>query len=174
MIFLRRKPEYTELSWTSTASGCCLRASAASVKAKPRSNSFTGDILLVADDAVELKVIKDTIQGSSPDKIQDFIELRGVGFINVRNMYGVAGILRKTNVDLVIELVEYEKSHDYERSDAPMRTYNVLGVEIPKLIVPVIMGRNLAIIVEVAAKNFRLKQMGYDANEELIERMNRD
>ena len=73
-----------------------------------------------------------------------------------------------------IELVEYEKSHDYERSDAPMRTFNVLGVEIPKLIVPVIMGRNLAIIVEVAAKNFRLKQMGYDANEELIERMNRD
>ena len=130
--------------------------------------------MLVADDAVELKVIKDTIQGSSPDKIQDFIELRGVGFINVRNMYGVAGILRKTNVDLVIELVEYEKSHDYERSDAPMRTFNVLGVEIPKLIVPVIMGRNLAIIVEVAAKNFRLKQMGYDANEELIERMNRD
>ncbi len=130
--------------------------------------------MLVADDAVELKVIKDTIQGSSPDKIQDFIELRGVGFINVRNMYGVAGILRKTNVDLVIELVEYEKSQNYERSDAPMRTYNVLGVEIPKLIVPVIMGRNLAIIVEVAAKNFRLKQMGYDANEELIERMNRD
>ena len=55
-----------------------------------------------------------------------------------------------------------------------MRTYNVLGVEIPKLIVPVIMGRNIAIIVEVAAKNFRLKQMGYDANEELIERMHRD
>lgn len=130
--------------------------------------------MLVADDAVELKVIKDTIQGSSPDKIQDFIELRGVGIINVRSMYGVAGILRKTNVDLVIELVEYDKKQDYDRTNTPIRSYNVLGVEIPKLIIPVIMGRNLAIIVEVAAKNFRLKQMGYDANKDLAERMSKD
>ena len=127
--------------------------------------------MLVADDAVELKMVKDTIQGSSPDKIADFIELRGVGIINVRNMYGIAGILRKTNVDLVIELVEYDKSQDYERAETPLQTFNILGVEIPKLTIPVIMGRNLAIIVEVAAKNFRLKQMGYDANKELLERI---
>ena len=116
-------------------------------------------------------MVKDTIQGSSPDKIADFIELRGVGIINVRNMYGIAGILRKTNVDLVIELVEYDKSQDYERAETPLQTFNILGVEIPKLTIPVIMGRNLAIIVEVAAKNFRLKQMGYDANKELLERI---
>lgn len=126
--------------------------------------------MLIADDAVELKRVKDTIQGSSPDKIRDFIELRGVGIINVRNMYGVAGVLGRTNVDLVIELVEYEKSSSYQRKDNPLKTYNILGVEIPKLVIPVIMGRNLAIIVEVAAKNFRLKQLGFDANEELLGR----
>lgn len=127
--------------------------------------------MLIADDAVELKMVKDTILGMSPDKIRDFIELRGVGIINVRNMYGVAGVLRKSNVDLVIELVEYDKSQDYDRRETPINTFNILGVEIPKLIIPVIMGRNLAIIVEVAAKNFRLKQLGFDANYELEKRM---
>lgn len=127
--------------------------------------------MLVADDAVELKRVKDTILGMSPDRIRDFIELRGVGIINVRNMYGVAGVIGKSNVDLVIELVEYDKSQDYDRRETPLKTFNILGVEIPKLIIPVIMGRNLAIIVEVAAKNFRLKQLGFDANEELLQRM---
>lgn len=128
--------------------------------------------MLISDDAVELKRVKDVILGSSPDKIRDFIELRGVGIIDVKKMYGVAGILEQSNVDLVIELVAYDKTKDYDRSENIVKTFNILGVEIPKLIVPVIMGRNLAIIVEVAARNFQLKQQGFDAMSELFDRVN--
>lgn len=127
--------------------------------------------MLVSDDAVELKRVKDKIHGSAPEKIRDFMELRGVGIINVRNMYGVAGVLSETSVDLVIELVEYNKNIKYDQTIDSKITCNIMGVEIPKLVIPVMMGRNLAIIVEVAAKNFRLQQIGFDANKELIERI---
>lgn len=129
--------------------------------------------MLVADDAVLMKRVKDTIVGTSPEKIRDFIELRGVGIIDVGKMYGVAGVLGRTNVDLVIELVQYDKPGDFDRTDSTPETYVILGVPVPKLTIPVIMGRNLAIIVEVAAKNFRLRQSGCDAVRELEKRMRR-
>ena len=129
--------------------------------------------MLVSDDAVELKCVKNTIIGSAPDRIREFMELRGVGIINVKNMYGVAGVLKSTEVDLVIELVEYDKSKPYGRSDELHYFFDVLGVQIPKLVIPVMMGRNLAIIVEVAAKNFQLQRGGYDANIELANRIDK-
>lgn len=127
--------------------------------------------MLISDDAVEMKRVKNKIIGRAPERIRDFMEMRGVGIINVRNLYGIAGVLDETQVDLVIELVGQENKSTIARSDVGKMTYNVMGVEIPMLKIPVITGRNLAIIVEVAAKNFRLQQMGFDANEELEQRL---
>lgn len=127
--------------------------------------------MLVSDDAVELKRVKNKIYGSAPERIRDFMELRGVGIINVRNMYGVSGILSETRVDLVIELMEYSKGKKFDQNLDAKITCDIMGVKIPKLVIPVMLGRNLAIIVEVAAKNFRLQQIGIDGYQELINRI---
>lgn len=123
---------------------------------------------LVADDNVILKRIQDNIIGTSPEKIRHFMEIRGIGIINVRNMFGVGSVLKETKVDLVIELEVWKKNVDYDRLGLSNRFENILDVDIPKLIIPVMPGRNLAIVVEVAARNERLKKLGYNAVEQLI------
>ena len=126
---------------------------------------------LVTDDVVEIrKVSDDTLVGSAPDITKHFIELRGIGIINVKSMYGSGSVLGEKKIELVIQLENWQQGKEYDRMGDSASFAEYLGVKIPKLIIPVSPGRNLAIIIEVAARNFRLKSMGYDASEELITR----
>lgn len=125
---------------------------------------------LIADDNVIIKEIANELYGTAPDIIRYFMELRGIGIINVKSMYGSGSVLDEKNIQLVIQLENWQQGKEYDRIGDEMSTTNYLGIKIPKLTIPVSPGRNLAIIIEVAARNYRLKSMGYDASEELITR----
>ena len=130
---------------------------------------------LVSDDVVEIRKVSDeTLVGSAPDITRHFIELRGIGIIDVKTLFGVEAVKNTQAIDMVINLEDWDKDKEYDRLGLEDHYTEFLGNKIVCHNIPIRPGRNLAIIVEVAAKNFRLKQMGYDANEELIERMNRD
>ena len=127
---------------------------------------------LIADDNVIAKRIQDEIIGTSPDNIMHFMEIRGVGIIDVRSMFGVGSVLREKSIDLVIELQAWEKDIEYDRLGIVSQFEDILGLEIPKLTMPVMPGRNLAIVVEVAARNERLKKLGFNAVEQLLSNVN--
>lgn len=124
---------------------------------------------LVADDAVEVrKVSKKTLVGSAPDNIRHFIELRGVGIIDARRLFGMGAVKMTTKIDLVVELEAWDETKAYERMGINEDTINILGINVPLCTVPVSPGRNLAIIIEVAAINNRQKKMGYNSAKELL------
>ncbi len=125
---------------------------------------------LIADDNVIIKEIANELYGTAPDIIRYFMELRGIGIINVKSMYGSGSVLDEKKIQLVIQLENWQQGKEYDRIGDENSTTTYLGIKIPKLTIPVSPGRNLAIIIEVAARNFRLKSMGYDASEELITR----
>lgn len=126
---------------------------------------------LVADDAVDIKKVSNkTLVGSSPELIRYFMELRGIGIINVKSMYGSGSVLDEKKIQLIIQLENWQHGKEYDRIGDEMSSTSYFGIKVPKLTIPVSPGRNLAIIIEVAARNFRLKSMGYDASEELITR----
>ncbi len=123
---------------------------------------------LVADDAVIAKRIKNEIIGTSAENIKFFMEVRGIGIIDVRSMFGVGSVINEKEIELVVELEKWTEESAFDRIGIDQRVMNILGIDIPLMKIPVMAGRNLAIVVEVAARNFRLKRLGYDAFEELI------
>lgn len=125
---------------------------------------------LVADDSVLIKRIENELVGTAPERIRYFMELRGIGIINVKNMYGSGAVMTEKAIELVMELEPWRKDKEYDRIGGEDSKETILGLEIPKLTVPVSAGRNLAILIEVAARDQRLKGMGYDAASELIAR----
>ena len=125
---------------------------------------------LIADDNVIIKEIANELVGTAPEIIRYFMELRGIGIINVKSMYGSGSVLDEKKIQLVIQLENWQHGKEYDRIGDEMASCSYFGIKVPKLIIPVSPGRNLAIIIEVAARNFRLKSMGYDASEELITR----
>ncbi len=125
---------------------------------------------LIADDNVIIKEIANELYGTAPDIIRYFMELRGIGIINVKSMYGSGSVLDEKMIQLVIQLENWQQGKEYDRIGDEMSSTSYFGIKVPKLTIPVSPGRNLAIIIEVAARNFRLKSMGYDASEELITR----
>lgn len=125
---------------------------------------------LIADDNVIIKEIANELYGTSPDIIRYFMELRGIGIINVKSMYGSGSVLDEKKIQLVIQLENWQQGKEYDRIGDEMSSASYFEIKVPKLTIPVSPGRNLAIIIEVAARNFRLKSMGYDASEELITR----
>ena len=125
---------------------------------------------LVADDSVIIKRIANELYGTCPDRIRYFMELRGIGIINVKDMYGSGSILSEKKIELVIQMENLIAGKEYDRIGNKTETAEYLGVNVPKLTIPVTPGRNLAIVIEVAARNQRLKNMGYDASQDLIER----
>ncbi len=125
---------------------------------------------LIADDNVIIKEIANQLYGIAPDIIRYFMELRGIGIINVKSMYGSGSVLDEKNIQLIIQLENWQQGKEYDRIGDEMSSTSYFGISVPKLTIPVSPGRNLAIIIEVAARNFRLKSMGYDASEELITR----
>ncbi|MDI3518429.1 MAG: HPr kinase/phosphorylase [Caldanaerobacter sp.] len=127
---------------------------------------------LVADDAVEIRKIgEDKLQGSAPEIIRHFIEIRGIGILDVKTLYGVGSVRNSMSIDLVIQLEEWDEDKYYDRLGLEDEYIKFLDVEVPKLTIPVRPGRNLAIIVEVAAMNHRQKQMGYNAAHELNKKL---
>ena len=125
---------------------------------------------LVADDSVIVKRVAGDLIGSSPEMIRYFMELRGIGIINIKNMYGSGSVLDRKEIELVVELENWDEEKVYDRLGDGSQYETILGVKVPKHTIPVKPGRNLSIIIEVAARNFRLKSMGYDAAQELIGR----
>lgn len=125
---------------------------------------------LVADDSVIIKRVENELIGTAPDRIRFFMELRGIGIINVKNMYGSGAVLEEKEIDFVMEMERWQRDKEYDRIGGEHNTEEILGLNVPKLTIPVSPGRNLAILIEVAARNHRLKSMGYDAAQELIQR----
>ncbi|MDO4563036.1 MAG: HPr(Ser) kinase/phosphatase [Clostridia bacterium] len=127
---------------------------------------------LVADDAVEIKrVSSKTLVATSPEIIRHFIELRGIGIVDVKKIFGMGAVKDTENVNLVVNLEVWQEGKNYERLGLDSEHTNILGIDIPSVTIPVRPGRNLAIIVEIAAMNYRQQQMGYNAAEELSERL---
>ena len=127
---------------------------------------------LIADDAVEVKRVSDkTLVGTSPDVIRYFIELRGIGIVDVRRIFGVGSVKLTEKIELVINLENWEDGKQYDRLGLDGQTTSILDIRVPSLTIPVKPGRNLAVIIEVAAMNNRYKKMGYNAAKELQERM---
>ena len=123
---------------------------------------------LIADDAVEVKRISsDTLVGCAPELIRYYMELRGIGVINVRHLYGMGAVKPETNIDLVVSMEPWEDGKAYDRLGLTNETASFLGVSLPQVTIPVRPGRNLAVIMELAAMNNRQKKMGYNAAEAL-------
>ena len=127
---------------------------------------------LVADDAVEIrKTAQTTLYGQSPENIRHFIELRGIGIINARKLFGMGAIKLQEKIDMVINLEQWDSAKVYDRMGLDNEYMKILGVEVPTLTIPVKPGRNLAVIIEVAAMNNRQKKMGYNAARELLKNL---
>lgn len=124
---------------------------------------------LVADDAVEIKKVSAiSLVGSSPDNIRHFIELRGIGIVNARRLFGMGAVKLTEKIDLVVKMEQWDHNKVYDRMGVDNEYTNILGVNVPSLTIPVMPGRNLAVIMEVAAMNNRQKKMGYNAAQELL------
>lgn len=121
---------------------------------------------LIADDRVDLYMMDESrIIGEPPEILRNLIEIRGIGVIDVVNLFGVGAVRPSQTVDLVIYLEHWDKNKTYDRIGNKLETMRVFNVDLPKISIPVLVGRNLAIIIELAAMNNRAKNMGYDALE---------
>lgn len=130
---------------------------------------------LIADDAVEIKKTSaKTIVGSAPDNIRHFIELRGIGIINARRIFGMGAVKLSEKINMVIQLEPWDSEKVYDRMGTENQYTDILGVKVPYTVVPVHPGRNLAVIIEVAAMNNRQKKMGYNAARELMHNLGMD
>ena len=129
---------------------------------------------LIADDAVEIKKISETrLVGTAPELIRNYIELRGIGVINVAKLFGMASIKEETFINLIINIVPWSDHEIYDRLGLENQYVELLGVKVPSITIPVTPGRNLAVNLEVAAMNNRQKRMGYNAAVEFTEQINR-
>lgn len=129
--------------------------------------------VLIADDCVELSRVGNSIIGKSPAVLANLLEIRGIGVIDVVKMFGVGSILDKDQVDLVVQLERWVPSKEYTRigTETIDVSEDILGVKIPKAIVPVTGGRSMSAIIEAAVMNMRLKELGYDSSEEFVNRI---
>jgi HPr kinase/phosphorylase len=127
---------------------------------------------LIADDAVEIRRVSSrSLVGSSPENIRHFIELRGIGIINARRIFGVGAVNLTSKIDLVINLEQWRQDKVYDRMGLEEQTTEILDINVPSVTIPVKPGRNLAVIIEVAAMNNRQKKMGYNSAQELLKRL---
>ena len=130
---------------------------------------------LIADDAVEIRrVSSHSLVGTAPENIRHFIELRGIGIINARRIFGMGAVKLTEKIDMAINLEIWDSSKVYDRMGIDNEYTEILGVQVPVLTIPVKPGRNLAIIIEVAAMNNRQKKMGYNAAQELLANLGMD
>lgn len=127
---------------------------------------------LVADDCVEIRQEdKDTLIGGAPDLIEHLLEIRGLGIINVMTLFGAGAVLSHKKISLIINLELWEKNKQYDRLGIDDEKQKIIDTELPRLTVPVRPGRNLAVIIEVASMNFRLKRMGMNAAQQFTSKL---
>ena len=127
---------------------------------------------LVADDAVEIRKLDESmLLGQSPELLRHFLEIRGIGIIDVRSLYGVGAVKNSKTIDLVVHLESWKEDKYYDRLGLDKEYEEILDIKVEKLVVPVKPGRNTAMIIEVAAMNFRQKGMGYDAAQEFTKKL---
>jgi len=127
---------------------------------------------LIADDAVEIRRVSNkSLVGTAPDNIRHFIELRGIGIINASRIFGAGSVKLTEKIDLVINMEPWDVNKAYDRMGLESQTTEILDLKIPSLTIPVKPGRNLAVIIEVAAMNSRQKKLGYNAAEDLLRRL---
>lgn len=130
---------------------------------------------LIADDAVEIRKASNiTLVGSSPDNIRHFLELRGIGIVNARQLFGIGAVKMSEKIDMVVEMEQWNPEKTYDRMGVDTHYMTILGVKVPLLNIPVKPGRNLAVILEVAAMNNRQKKMGYNAAKDLLRQLGMD
>ena len=129
---------------------------------------------LIADDAVEIKKISgNALVGTAPSLIRDYIELRGIGIVNVAKLFGMGAIKNENTIDLVVNIVPWKSHEVYDRLGIDDQFTEILGVKIPMNTIPITPGRNLAVILEVAAMNNRQRKFGYNPALEFTEQINR-
>lgn len=130
---------------------------------------------LIADDAVEIRKISgNTLMGTAPAVIRNYVELRGIGIINVANLFGMGAVKAENEVNLVVNIVPWDNHTAYDRLGIEVQNTELLGVKVPLYTIPITPGRNLAIILEVAAMNNRQRKMGFNAALEFTEQFNRN
>ena len=134
---------------------------------------------LIADDAVEIKrVSATTLVGRAPEIIKHYVELRGIGIVDVRRLFGMGAVKETEKIDLVINLETWQNGKMYDRLGLDEQTTDILGINVPSIVLPVCPGRNLSVVIEVAAMNNRQKRMGYNTaaefNKRLMESMGAD
>lgn len=129
---------------------------------------------LISDDAVELRrTSSKSLTGTAPALIRNYIELRGIGIINVAQLFGMGAVKGESSIDLIINIVKWSEVQNCDRMGLEANYAEILGVQVPEITVPVTPGRNLAVILEAAAMNNRQKKMGYNAAVEFNEQINR-
>ena len=129
---------------------------------------------LIADDAVEIrKIDNDLLVGTAPELIRNYIELRGIGIINVAKLFGMGAVRTENEINLVVNIVPWKTQQVYDRLGLEEHYTEILGVKIPMHTIPITPGRNLAMILEVAAMNNRQKKLGYNSALEFTEQINR-
>ena len=129
---------------------------------------------LVADDAVEIRRISgNTLVGTAPELIRNYIELRGIGIVNVARLFGMGAVRSDKKIDLVVNIVPWKTDEVYDRLGLEDQHMDILGVKVPMYTIPITPGRNLAVIMEVAAINNRQRKMGYNSAVEFTEQINR-
>src|SRR6185437_5555421 len=128
---------------------------------------------LVADDIVDIKRRKGTAYGAGSAIIKHHMEVRGLGIINIKDLFGIASVRDSKKVELVIELVEWDPTAEYDRLGLDERKFNVVDVDIPLLVVPVRPGRNMTTLIEVAARNHLLKVQGHHSANEFQDKLNK-
>ncbi len=127
---------------------------------------------LIADDAVEIKKVSaTTLVGRAPELIRHYVELRGIGIVDVRRLYGMGSIKESEKIDIVINLEPWQDGKMYDRLGLESNTVDILGIQVPSIVIPVSPGRNLSVVIEVAAMNNRQKRMGYNTAEEFNKRL---
>ncbi len=127
---------------------------------------------LIADDAVEIKKVSaTTLVGKAPEIIRHYVELRGIGIVDVRRLFGMGSVKETEKIDLVINLEDWQQGKMYDRLGLESTTVDILGINIPSITLPVCPGRNLSVVIEVAAMNNRQKRMGYNTAEEFNKRL---
>ena len=127
---------------------------------------------LIADDAVEIKRVSATsLVGRAPEIIRHYVELRGIGIVDVRRLFGMGAVKDSEKIDLVINLEPWQTDKMYDRFGLDEKTTEILGISVPSIVLPVSPGRNLSVVIEVAAMNNRQKKMGYNTAEEFNKRL---
>ncbi|MBQ8974555.1 MAG: HPr(Ser) kinase/phosphatase [Oscillospiraceae bacterium] len=129
---------------------------------------------LIADDAVEITAVDlNVLEGAAPELIRYYVELRGIGVIDTRQIFGMGAVKPSQRIDLIVNLEPWTEGIEFDRIGLTEKSTTILGIEVPTLSIPVKTGRNLAIIIEVAAMNHRQKMMGYNAAVEFTKQLNR-